>query len=236
LSLKGTMDKRNLWLNAGKLVGNLPLSFFIILFSFEAALVLLNILPTPSVTINRWVYLDDESNLPTWFSSAQLLLTSLTCLLAWKIDFVSGWKRLGWLCMAAMFGYLSVDETSTLHERFGAAATKQFEWTVWGDAFWLLVFSPFALLAIFLILSVIWTKLRSDRTAFMLALAALSMWICSLGLESLVKWISWAGVAEADILNKVSMLCEEFFEMSGATLFWMSAVLWIRKQSTEVLL
>ena len=59
------------------------------------------------------------------------------------------------------------------------------------------------------------------------------MWICTLGLESIVKWISWTCASDANALNKASMLCEEFFEMCGATLFWTSTVRWIRRQATD---
>jgi hypothetical protein len=50
------------------------------LLVLELLLLLLNLFPTPSVTINRLINLDGENNLPVWFTSAQLLLMSVTAL------------------------------------------------------------------------------------------------------------------------------------------------------------
>ena len=60
-----------------------------------------------------------ESNLPTWFSSTQLLFVGLCAY------FVGNFKRrqgeqkkaLGWFVIAVFFAYMGIDDTSQLHER-----------------------------------------------------------------------------------------------------------------------
>jgi hypothetical protein len=66
--------------------------------------------------------LDDESNLPTWYSSSALLLSAILLAVIGLAN-----KREGnpytreWLGLAAIFLYLSLDEAAELHEGMGAS-------------------------------------------------------------------------------------------------------------------
>lgn len=57
---------------------------------------------------------DEESNLPTWFSSSQFLLAALACALLAAGDRA---RRFGWGVLAAIMLEFSVDEVAELHER-----------------------------------------------------------------------------------------------------------------------
>jgi hypothetical protein len=217
----------------GQQLGRLSWRFFLWIFLIECGFALIYVVQTPSITINRLFDLDDESTLPMWFSSMQLMLLSLMTLLTWKLDNSTNWRRAVWLCVAGLFGFLSADEAAIIHESFGAAATKQFDWSIWGDHFWLLVFFPFAIIAVISLLGVIWQKLRADKLAFVLALAALLAWVSALGLETLEKWMIHRHVAALELIPRAEVVSEELMEMAGATLFLAAIVRWIRWQTSE---
>lgn len=68
--------------------------------------------------------LNDEATVAVWFASFQLLLLAAACLLAaWLDDARLGRLacRRGWKASAALFAFMSVDETGGLHELFGHA-------------------------------------------------------------------------------------------------------------------
>ncbi|RPH94580.1 hypothetical protein EHM69_07040 [candidate division KSB1 bacterium] len=218
------------WETLGESTRMFSWKFFTVIFAFEVFLSLLNVTGTPSVTINRLINIDGESNLPTWFSSAQLLLLSLTTLLAWKLDTDVGWKRAGWLMLTLLFGYLSIDETATIHESFGAAATKQFQWTLWGEYYWMLLFAPFACVGLVLLIQVFWQKLRTDTRAFFLASAGILAWISTLVIETIGHWLMGHELDDTFVYRGF-VITEELCEMAGATLFWMAVVCWVQFRS-----
>lgn len=68
-----------------------------------------------------------EENLPTWFSSTQTLLAGLTLgLVYWSVrrDPTSGKRAFGWLILAILFTYMSIDDAAVIHERVGTAFRK----------------------------------------------------------------------------------------------------------------
>jgi len=71
----------------------------------------------PSRIIQNWFSLNAESNIPTWFSSAQLLLISLFigCSALYG-DLSLGPSRKLLIVLAAGFLFLSIDETAMIHE------------------------------------------------------------------------------------------------------------------------
>ncbi len=71
--------------------------------------------------VRELVDITEESNLPTWFSSTQLLFVGLCAY------FVGNHRRrqseikkaLGWFVIAIFFAYMGIDDASQLHERAG---------------------------------------------------------------------------------------------------------------------
>jgi hypothetical protein len=220
------MSNQN-WQHAGNFIGQIKLRFFVYLIAFELLLVILNLLPIPSVTIVRLLDLDGEFNLPTWFSSSQLLLLAFTALVAWKLDSGRWLDRHGWLLLGLLFLYLSVDETAIIHESFGAAATKQFHWTWWGDNFWVIVFWPLILIGIASLVFVFWRKLKQRRAALFASILGSGLWILALCLEVLEKWLV-SNSSLSGLGGKLLMVNEEFCEMAGATILWLAVSKWVQ--------
>lgn len=88
--------------------------------------------------------LDEENNLPTWFSS--FLLLNNAFILYVFAGSVSGRYRSHWFLLSAGFLILAVDEVAGLHESFNSAI--EMNWAIFGGALVLvvaLVFTPFML-------------------------------------------------------------------------------------------
>jgi hypothetical protein len=100
----------------------------------------------------RQLNLDNENNLPTWYSSSALLLSAILLAVIGLAN-----KREGnpyanqWLVLAAIFLYLSLDEAASLHEMAGRLLKPMlqaagyfhgflyFTWVVFGAIFVLIV-------------------------------------------------------------------------------------------------
>lgn len=79
----------------------------------EAVLVLLNGLNT-FTWHSDFLIIENEANLPTWFSSTQLAFAAAACLLAG----IAGGEWIAWGPIAAVLTFFSIDEIAMLHERF----------------------------------------------------------------------------------------------------------------------
>jgi hypothetical protein len=98
-------------------------------------------------------YLDEESNIPTYFSSTLLLMVSVL------LGVIAAVKRrdndafaMHWKMLAILFLYLSIDEASALHELltepmqqlFGARGLLHFAWIIPGAFFVTAILIAFA--------------------------------------------------------------------------------------------
>lgn len=69
--------------------------------------------------VRELVDITEESNLPTWFSSTQLLFVGLCAYFIGnhRRRQVENKKALGWFVIAIFFAYMGIDDASQLHER-----------------------------------------------------------------------------------------------------------------------
>lgn len=77
----------------------------------------------------RQFNLNEENNIPTWFSSSMFLACSLLLVvIGWAKRSANSTDARSWLLLAAVFLYLSMDEASSLHEMLmpaGAAIVER---------------------------------------------------------------------------------------------------------------
>ena len=66
--------------------------------------------------------LDGESNLPAWFSGGILAFSALLLLITALAERRRGEPWIGWMGLAVIFAFLSLDEVAVVHERLGWAA------------------------------------------------------------------------------------------------------------------
>ncbi|MER5305993.1 hypothetical protein ABT039_41920 [Streptomyces lasiicapitis] len=163
--------------------------------------------------IRRFVNVDLEANLATWWNSTLLLAVAgvaLTAALLSGPDARPG--RLSWLGLAAATALLSIDETASLHERLGEVGKSWKEWA--GGSLpthaWVL---PGALLAVAgTVCAVLWAR-KLPRDLRNGILAALGVYLGgALVTEAFNGWALEHGHRTVLMLGT---LVEEGLEMSG---------------------
>jgi len=175
----------------------------------------------------------DENTIPTWFSSAQLLLCSfLLAAIAVSQKRSGGRYRRHWGVLSLIFVLLSVDEAASMHEAMGAelerllAATTGFNPGGLIAFFWVVPAAAFTLVFLLAYLGFIAYLPRTTRRLFLLAGALFVLG--ALGMEMLEAQVIFASGVEArfesarglpKIVVGLLTSLEETFEMLGAAVF-----------------
>jgi len=181
------------------------------------------------------VNLDQEANLPTWYSSAKLLMLALMSVLLWDAERKAGngfrftWL---WLVVAMIFLGLSADETASMHERASRCIMKESDVgldireTVLGgdrnkDSFaWVLLLSPLIVAVALFFLVFFVKRLRLCRTAVLASVIGLGMFLLAIAMESTIYFFpsinDWT--ASNVRLYNGFIAIEESGELFGSTL------------------
>lgn len=173
-----------------------------------------NLEPTPMFRLS------DEANVPTWWSSAQLLMIGvLLSILAYRL--ISLGKPQAWLMTlpALLFLFLSMDEVATIHEEIGHR---------WGPeslrtGMWVVIAVPLFLIAMVVIVRAVWPFLKG-RTQVI----RLYAWGFGVALFSAVGLELAANLyPDQSIQVHVLVLLEEVGEMMGGTLMLWATAEWV---------
>jgi hypothetical protein len=188
------------------------------LLTFEVILVILNIW-TP-VVIARLVHLNWESNFVVWFSSAQLLLGSLTALLI--ASQVSPFRfRIPWYLLAILLLLLSIDETAMVHENLAPRLPIPAPGSPLLEGHWLMIALPFVIGGVLLLGWLVIFGFRNVKPARRLMMIALICWCLSLTFEGIQHHSkSLFPTDSLPIYYRAGWITEEFLEMAGASLLW----------------
>lgn len=186
---------------------NLLIGFIIV----EALLTVAHLLATTGdtglPTYWRWFFnAQYERNLPTVFSSIQLMVIAVTA-------FINGmatpglklWQRLYWLVVVFIFGFMSIDEFYMIHETWGGFTATD-AWEI-----------PYMIAGIiFFVLSALawWFGFRREFYLFFIIFAGLGITISGgVIFEDIVS----KGFVDNDPSLRWMYIFEELFEMVGAT-------------------
>jgi hypothetical protein len=174
-----------------------------------------------------------ENSFGTWFSIIQnfaVATVAFILVFSYRSVFAHRAKSLGWLLIALVFAYISLDDHLVLHERMGGSMPVLLDW-LFGQKMeplptygWIFLFGPFfGAVGVFFLLF-LYGQLKSARDRRILV-GALMLWALAVlmdawdGTSNPYERISNAtGFGEA-ALRHVSMLVEEVFEMLGSTAF-----------------
>jgi len=201
------------------------------------AVVAIDVLLFVANLVGDWSFvdLDQEKNFSTWYSSTKLLGVALAATWCMTLEpderrrGVSGWL---WPGVAALFVALSMDETSTAHERLAA-------WLMSGgtgetlrnrllggdaskDAFaWPVLFAPLVIALVYFLATALYSRMKHDRSNLWLGIAGCGCFVAAVLLEGPVIYDSppmtaW-GAAEIS-RYRLFTLFEESLEIAGATL------------------
>ncbi|WP_053170422.1 hypothetical protein [Streptomyces sp. SBT349] len=167
--------------------------------------------PIPS--IHRLVNVDVEANLATWWNSTLLLAVAgmaLTAALLSGRDARPG--RLAWLGLAAATALLSIDETISLHERFGEVGRSWKEWAGVSLPTHAWVLPGAVLAAAGTVCAVLWAR-KLPRDLQYGLLGALAVYLAgALLTETFNGWAHHNGYSLVLLLGTI---VEEGLEMSG---------------------
>jgi hypothetical protein len=179
---------------------------------------------------------DDELNLPTFFSGLMLLFT--TFLLSIIIILKRNEKnRFYWAILAAGFFYMTFDEIFMFHERFINPITQyflgdhlsgifQFSWLMWVIPFGVLVLVLFFVFIQFL------REIQPRIRAFFL-IAGFIYVGGAIGIELIEGYVS-ATDSENKLLNNLVSTVQEGLEMYSVIIFIISLLYYISEDCIEL--
>lgn len=162
-----------------------------------------------------------DGNIPTWYASASLLLCALLLFLIARA--VKGdqekWKK-HWYGLCALFLFLSIDETATLHERAGdaldqlAPAVQE----LGGFLFYSWVIIGGAAVALVSLIFLRFTLSLPGRKRMLFVLAAGVFVGGALGVEMVNAWLH-DSVGTNTFAYVTMTVVEELLEMTGVLIF-----------------
>lgn len=208
-----------------RLSGPLPVPHFVrTLFAIEALLgamhlTVVGFMPSLHHSLTRFVSLEAEGNVPSWFSSAQLLMVgALLFVIAFGQRGQHG-APLSLLCTASAFVFLSLDEVAQIHERLGTISDAllpggdrshtQFART----GIWMFLLGPLLMGALAFWWRGIAPLFKGARGHHLLSYGFL-LFVCSATVpEALSNLIAGSGP-----LLTLEVVLEELGEMAGVTL------------------
>lgn len=169
------------------------------------------------MTIVRFFDLDSEANLPTWYSSATLLLSSfLLAIIAWAKKWEGDRYALHWSIMAFLFLGLSLDEASGIHEMpieqlraaLHAEGIFYFTWVIPGAGF----------VGLFLVAYLRFLAHLPALTRWLFLLSGMIFVGGAIGVEMISGYYSYY-YGQATWGNALITTVEEVLEMLGIVLF-----------------
>lgn len=183
------------------------------------------------VSIRKMFSTVDEHSIAGWFAAT---LTFVVAMAAWAIvilyqnSHATSWQRVGWIVIAVLFSYLSVDDGAAIHEHLGGGLKQT---AVVGDVIntyssysWHIVILPFFAAIGLFILVFLWDDLnhRHERIGILAAFSCLALAVGQDYIEGTIEEYDWFeatyGIDSPTILHFAKSL-EECLEMLGMTLF-----------------
>lgn len=179
-----------------------------------------------------------EANLPTWFSSTQLLVVGIVAMIVSRQRYALGLKRaaLAWMVISAFFAYMGIDDASQIHERVATGVSqlaKQSEadfgllhtFIQFPSYYWQVIFLPvFGSIGLFML--VFLYKELGNNTSFWLFLSGMTCYVIAVGLDYYdgIKGDNYKLIADYTVLSlqdvqHVLRVLEEYIEDLGGTLF-----------------
>ena len=168
--------------------------------------------------IQHWFDLDAEQNLPTWYSSAQLLVLGLlSALYACRVS--DRFLRRFYLLAALAFVFFSADETATFHEGLTALSKNTSVRSFFPEAhgMWIIVYS-LGFLALALIFRREIAAFLRERSGLVTFLAGAALFVTGGVLMEIVGYFVSAVQGTGSFPYAVEVTVEESLELLGESL------------------
>jgi hypothetical protein len=160
--------------------------------------------------------LDEENNIPTWYSSSALLFCSFL-VGAWAQKIKQSPYAAHWLCLSLLFLFLSIDEAASFHEAFGAILENKFHPTGLFTSAWVIPGLAFIAVVFIAYLKFLWHL--PQKTGYQFLGAGTIYILGAVGLEMIAAKFWWSGHQFEGFSYALLVACEEFLEMSGVVVF-----------------
>lgn len=159
--------------------------------------------------------LDLEQNFPTFYSSVSLLFCSFLLLIITFAKRNSGERYLYWLGLAAIFLFLSADESIMIHERLGWRVRSALNTSGYLFYAWTIIYG--IALIIFLLVYAKFIFNLPLRTRFLFIIAGSIYVLAAIGVELIEgRLLELYG---ENIISIVFRTIQELFEMTGIVVF-----------------
>ena len=208
---------------------------FVLLFLNVVGIIFTYYINLNSIFINEYIRLFDfntETNIPTFFSSILLLICGvlLLCIVIFKKNQQAPY--IAWLGLALIFFFLSIDEFSSIHEKF-THPTREFLGSSQKGLLYYAWVIPYGIALISLaILYVKFLKSLPPKILKLFLLSGFVFLLGAIGFEMIGgKHVEIHG--EENVLAAIYYSIEELLEMLGATLFAYSLLYYIITQFTS---
>ncbi|MFA5156306.1 MAG: hypothetical protein WC532_02790 [Candidatus Omnitrophota bacterium] len=173
--------------------------------------------------------LDQEGNIPTWFSSQLLFLVSIITGINYILNrklikkseriFNKSWV---WLLISGVFLFLSMDEVAYIHERLHDKLKLVFLNTKASHDLWMIVYIPFLLGGLFFLKDFLKYLYQLSRASFKFIFGASILWLSTFVLELVGQYYLKKGYPQ---IYQIEVIAEEGLEMLAALLFCVAFLL-----------
>jgi len=165
--------------------------------------------------LTRQFFVNDENNIPTWYSSSALLLASILLAIIGFAKKTAGDKyALHWKALAIIFLCLSVDEAASLHEALGDALYQLFPTRGFFHYIW--VIPGIAFILVFVLANLRFLAHLPAKTRYQFLTAGAIFILGAIGLEMMAGWYE----ESYDDMGLVFLITvEELLEMTGIIVF-----------------
>lgn len=176
---------------------------------------------------------DQEKNLPTFYSALALLIASFLLLVISEMHKAHKRKRLQWIGLSLVFAFLSVDELTVIHEQLWSPMKNLFNTSGLLYAAW---FIPYV--ALLLILFIIYAKFIFSLPKRVMQLSIISGIVFVLGA---VVFEAISGYYDELYGQENLAYCfwyslEELFEMCGVAIFIYALLLYMSGKKAQFLI
>lgn len=190
-----------------------------------------------SVGTMQILNLDNEMNLPAWYSSCAIFLCSVLLFIIGHSEQVNKRRMwFQWTILSAVFAYLSLDEAVSLHEGFipgflkkvlnDSAISDTYDWTYLGILFFVVIAVTYFRF---------WCRLP-EKVRWMFALACFTFLLGAIGFEKISHFYEAKYQTENTFSYILTCGIEEFLEMSGIALFTYALLTYIVNHTGFILI
>ena len=159
---------------------------------------------------------DTEQNIPTFYSATAILCSSLLLFFITFTHKSNGCRYLGWMGLAVIFLFLSIDEISSIHERLTKLVRAFLDTSGLLFSAWVI---PYGLVVIIFVAAYLRFLIRLPKNImFLFVLSGMIFVLGAIGLE-LLEGNHYELYGSADVTFAVFYTIEEFMEMLGIALF-----------------